>query len=151
MEGAVINYLKENMNLQSFFKLYQNNFRISSDYWDEKYGWYLTWQVLKSSSRVWDTREESLMKQKTDTNISTVSSGLASGRLSWLLEFPPFCMFSRHKVLQYRVMTNFHKKFPRFILFLKYDSHIRCRWLFKLHGNTICMKRNYKIFPENRC
>ena len=63
---------------------------------------WLAWQVLKSSSRVWDTRAESLIKQKTETNISTVSRGRGSAvvvvvlLLIWL-PGAPFCMFSSNK------------------------------------------------------
>ena len=63
---------------------------------------WLAWQVLKSSSRVWDTRAESLIKQKTETNISTVSRGRGSPvvvvvvLLIWL-PGAPFCMFSSNK------------------------------------------------------
>ncbi len=41
------------------------------------------------------------MKQKTETNISTVWRGRASGPLSsWLIVVPPFCMFSTKKIIK---------------------------------------------------
>ena len=49
------------------------------------------WQVRKSSSSVWDFSEESFMKQKTVTNISTTSKGFKS---------TVRCMFSTHNAKQ---------------------------------------------------